>query len=165
MSIADVGRNLSVATEERNGDLHLRLTGHIDESSELEQFAEGTRRSCVFHLGNIKFINSVGVRRWLLMMRRFEEQDVSVRICECPLVIIHQMNSIDGFACGADVESFFAPYECDNCGFDGELLLRVQDHRDSLCRLEAPTLECPDCGSAVAMSAPEDRYLSFLEPE
>jgi predicted RNA-binding Zn-ribbon protein involved in translation (DUF1610 family) len=159
------GRRLRIDTHEREASVHYTLHGHIDESCDIESLADTAGVACVMHLGDIEFINSIGVRKWLLMMRRFEERQVHVRIMECPSVIVQQLNAIAGFAGGAEIGSFFAPYECSDCGYEGDVLVAVAEHFDVLSRLAAPQMKCPDCGKLMQLAAPEDRYLAFMEPE
>ena len=63
----------------------------------------------------------------------------------------------------AAIESFFAPYECEQCGHCASLCLDVAEHLDTFRSMEMPARPCTACGGTARMADLPESYLLFLE--
>lgn len=138
------------------------LRGKLDETSPVAERAEAwSAREVVVDTAEIVFINSMGVREWMRLVRGLTERG-RVRLERCAEVIIEQINMIDEARGDAEVVSFHAPYQCDGCGLEASILIEVAKHGAGLRRMEAPTMTCPDCGQPMALYELPEKFFSFL---
>jgi anti-anti-sigma regulatory factor len=161
----NLGKKLQLRAEagREPGPAVLHLEGRIDEYCDLGPLLQSKALShCVLDVSRLTFINSVGVRKWIELMAALAGCRARVTLRGCPPFLVHQMNSIAEVLGTADVESIFAPYECDFCGLEMNHLLDLRTHRDQLLAYTPPRLDCPDCGELMEFGAASDRYLFFL---
>lgn len=138
--------------------------GQIDERSKLVDFVEQLSAGQVaINLEKVSFINSVGVREWIRMLRKLDDKQHAVRLRRCSEAMIHQVNMIVEAKGNAEVDSFYAPYQCDECGFESSMCIDVGSHEAMLRRMEAPQLACPECKAAMEFNEIPERYFLFLE--
>ncbi len=147
---------------EVRGD-QLFLEGRIDESANLLELLDRARNNkLIVDLGGITFINSIGVREWIRMQQAAQKIGLAIelrRVCE-PLV--HQLNIVPATRGVSMVTSFFAPYECEECGEETEVVLDVRLHGGALARMQAPQMPCPRCRAPLVFTAPPELYFTFL---
>ena len=139
------------------------LSGAIDENAglhELLDMAQGNR--LILDLGGITFINSLGVRDWIRLQASATQRGIQVEMRRVAEVIVHQLNMIIATRGTARVTSFFAPYACDACGREESLLIDAVANGASLMALQAPAMNCPECGAQMAFNDFPERYFSFL---
>jgi len=139
------------------------LQGQIDERTNLDDLAVRLERRVIMDLEKVSFINSVGVREWIRMLRSLEDRGVFVRMKRCSEAMIHQMNMIVEAKGNAEVESFFAPYLCESCGYEGSMCLDVGENATQFRAGEAPLLPCPECNGSMEFNEIPERYFLFLE--
>ncbi len=149
-------------SSEVRGD-QLFLEGVIDENANLLDLVGRARNNkLILDLGGITFINSIGVREWIRMQQAAGKIGVAIelrRVCE-PLV--HQLNIVPATRGVSMVTSFFAPYECENCDSEVEVVLDVRLHGAALAKMQAPPMPCPDCRKPLVFTAPPELYFTFL---
>lgn len=147
---------------EARGD-QVFLEGRIDETANVLVLVERARNNkLILDLGGIKFINSIGVREWIRMQQAAAKIGVAIelrRVCE-PLV--HQLNIVPATRGVSMVTSFFAPYECENCDSEHDMVLDVRLHGAALAKMQAPKMPCPDCTKPMIFTAPPELYFTFL---
>ncbi len=69
------------------------------------------------------------------------------------------MNIVKGFlTSNAKVESFSAPYFCDECEHEEAKLLTVNDIKN----MKAPAFSCPKCQSPLELDAIEKQFFHFI---
>ena len=141
----------------------IRLVGVIDEDADLRFFSRVTS-SATISLAGVRRINSDGVRRWIDALRGVRP-DVRLRFIECPPQLVDQLNMLSGFLGAHDLESFYAPMECDSCGGAREELICVTDIRKNSCRLPVATRRCESCGGEMLLGRVEEQYLLFLRED
>jgi eukaryotic-like serine/threonine-protein kinase len=144
-------------------DAEVTFEGGIDERTQLVDFARrlGADRITI-DLAQVTFINSVGVREWVSMLRALQERSVAVVLRGCSEVMIMQLNMIDDAQGTASVESFFAPYVCDACGAEATVRIELAAHRDALRRMEPPPFPCTECGATMEFNEIPERYFHFV---
>jgi len=138
------------------------LAGRIDDSA----IALGDLLShvpvgdVVFDTSGVLFINSIGMREWMRLVRAFRERG-RVTFERVADVLITQMNLIPEFK-GVDVASFHAQYLCPACGNEATPLIDAATHGAELRAMRAPKMPCPECGAATDLADFPERYLSLF---
>jgi hypothetical protein len=139
------------------------LRGRIDESAPLSSRAEAwAAKEVTIDTAEVTFINSIGVREWMRLLRGLVERGAKVQLDRCAEVIIEQINMIIDARGSAQVRSFHAPYQCTGCGLESSMLLDVATHGDAMRQMQAPTLPCPDCGQSMELYEVPERFFTFL---
>jgi anti-anti-sigma regulatory factor len=157
MSNARMPMSISVAAT------GVEVTGVIDESASLVALVKHARGGrLVLDLAGVTFINSIGVREWVLMQRAAADAGVRIELRRVSEVIIHQLNIVPAARGVSIVTSFYAPYECERCETDEECLIDVTEHGAALARLEPPAIPCPRCKRAMEFADPPELYLAFF---
>jgi hypothetical protein len=151
---------LSWRIKERPGFTTVEFTGEIDENADFSELRKRLKGTVVFHLAEVRRINSCGVREWVNFVRDLPTV-TELTFSHCSPAIVTQLNMIYNFRGAARVRSFFAPYVCDSCGHEEEKLLDVQaQFADGQIRV--PDFACEHCGAAMEFDDLPERYLSFL---
>ncbi|HVV84536.1 MAG TPA: hypothetical protein VHE35_15815 [Kofleriaceae bacterium] len=149
--------SLSWRIEEEDGRVRVTLAGEIDEHADFTPLRGRLRGVVELELGGVRRINSCGVREWVNFVRDLPEaRELYFRACSTAFVT--QLNMIYNFRGPARILSFHAPYVCDVCGHDEDLLVEVGP--DGTAELPSPT--CSRCGDVMQFDDLPERYLSFL---
>jgi hypothetical protein len=139
----------------------VELYGDFDETADLRELAGSLQGAVALDLGGIRRINSAGVREWIEFVRNLPEV-TELRLVGCSKVSVAQLNIIDNFRGPARVESFWAPYCCQWCGNEREILLEAKQATGVRPRLPtAPPVVCA-CGQVMELDELPDRYFLFL---
>lgn len=158
VDLSGVSRMTVVAS----GD-QLLLAGTIDETAKLVDLLGGARNGrLILDLAGITFINSVGVREWCHMQKAATTSKVGLELRRVAEPIIHQLNIVPAARGACLVTSFYAPYECDDCDHEYEILLDVRVHGRDLIKMRAPEQKCPECDADLVFSHPPELYFTFL---
>jgi hypothetical protein len=152
---------LSWRIKERPGFTTVEFLGEIDENADFSELRRQLRGSVVFKLGEVRRINSCGVREWVNFVRELPDVGELV-FSHCSPAIITQLNMIYNFRGTASVRSFFAPYICESCNREEEKLLDVETCFPNRQIDRVPDFTCEKCGEALAFDDLPERYLSFL---
>lgn len=149
--------------------LSLQVSGYIGENSEFFEVDMRGLTDLDVDLAGVNYLNSIGVKNWILWTRRIPT-GVKVSFHNCPSLVINQMSTVAGFLpAGASVQSLFVPYHCDNCSKDDSLLVhRGQQFEFGTSDLprRVEILEnkpCPDCKSPMEADVIEEKFFSFLD--
>lgn len=144
----------------------LLLAGTIDETAKLADLVAGARNGrLILDLAGITFINSIGVREWCLMQKAATTSRVGLELRRVAEPIVHQLNIVPAARGASFVTSFYAPYECDQCDREYEILLDVRVHGKDLVKMRAPDQKCPECDADLVFSHPPELYFTFLAPD
>jgi anti-anti-sigma regulatory factor len=143
---------------------HLTVAGSIDEASNFVRLLDHAQDGrLVLDLGGITFINSVGVRQWIRMQQEAAAKQVRVELVRVAEPIVHQLNITPAARGVSIVTSFFAPYLCDNCDTDYQILLDVRTSGTDLAKKRAPAQKCSHCKRELEFTNPPDLYFMFLD--
>ncbi len=140
--------------------LIILMSGEITEVSRLPEIKNNKVRKMTIDLMGLKYINSGGVRNWLLWMAQAKEilPNVNFEFENFPASFVRQVASIQGFLPpGSSVNSFFVPYYCPNCDHSLEKLVLKQ--KDLLKNII--TTKCSKCGEQMEIDAVPEHYLEL----
>jgi anti-anti-sigma regulatory factor len=141
----------------------LVLAGRIDERSHVGDLAETIDEPVLaIDLSGVTYINSLGVRDWVTFLRALARRDVTLTLERCAEVMVLQMNMIVDARGAARVASFYAPFACDACGWEGAALVETDEVAPMVSAGRAPEIECPDCKQQARFADFVDRYFLFL---
>jgi hypothetical protein len=141
----------------------LKLAGAIIENVDLVRLLDHAKdRRLVLDLGDITFINSLGIRQWVRMQQRAQSAGIAIELLRVAEPLVHQMNIMPAARGVSMVTSFFAPYVCDNCDQEHPSLLDVRVHGADLARKRAPAMKCPDCRRDMELADEPELYFMFL---
>ena len=139
------------------------LSGRIDEAANLSGRVDTWSAGQVtVDSAAVTFINSIGVREWMRLIRGLGQRGSKIRLVRCAEVIIEQINMIDDARGDAEVTSFHAPYQCTGCGLEASMLLDVDAEGSLMRRMQAPSRTCPDCGQPMELYEVPEKFFSFL---
>jgi len=152
---------LSWRIKERPGLTTVEFFGEIDENADFSDLRQRLKGAVVFQLGEIRRINSCGVREWVNFVRDLPDV-TDLTFTNCSPAIVTQLNMIYNFRGKGKIQSFYAPYVCENCNNEEEKLLDVDvqfpdGNVDSL-----PDFRCEQCDEVMEFDDLLERYLSFL---
>jgi anti-anti-sigma regulatory factor len=145
-----------------NGNV-IVLKGRIDDSAQLVGLAEHmTAGPIVIDTNDVTFVNSIGVREWMRMMRALRERGCTVTLVRVADVLMTQFNLIPELAKSATIVSFRAPYECPACGAEASPIVEVAAHVQLLRQMQVPPLPCPECRAAMELADIPERFLTVF---
>lgn len=156
------GAPLAWRIRERPGVTTVEFVGEIDENADFADLRRRLRGPVAFQLGEVRRINSCGVREWVNFVRDLPHV-TELAFSHCSPAIVTQLNMIYNFRGRAKIRSFYAPYVCEACGREAEQLIDVPTQvapRGE--RLALPSFACPDCQAPMEFDDLPERYLSFL---
>lgn len=154
-------RGVSWKVEDPSAEtLDVHLAGRVCEYARFETLLEELPNSdkLVLDLAGIERINSLGVRQWIEFIERCRERYDSLRLQRCSVVFVSQVNTVSGFAHSREITSVYAPFVCETCGAEQEVLVDVT--RSML--VELPELVCSHDGEAMVFDDLEEVYFGFL---
>ncbi len=152
---------LSWRIKERPGFTTVEFFGEIDENADFSELRRRLRGAVVFHLAEVRRINSCGVREWVNFVRDLPGV-TELTFTHCSPAIVTQLNMIYNFRGNARVRSFYAPYVCESCNNEEEKLLDVQSQFPSGNVSSVPDFKCEQCNMSMEFDDLPERYLSFL---
>lgn len=137
----------------------ITLAGRIDDGASLQPLASQVPGGeVVIDTEGVTFVNSIGMREWIRLLRALREGGHPVRLERVADVLMTQMNLIAELAGAVTISSFHAQYVCPSCGHEGTPLV---DAAHGLAAM--PALPCPECGSAMELGDFPERYLMIFK--
>jgi hypothetical protein len=141
----------------------IELSGRLDDAAPLSSIATNDlARELVIDTGGITFVNSIGIREWMRLLRTLHEAGIRVVLEHVADVLITQMNMIPEARGEATIASFHALYACEACGAEATPLIEVEPHRAALVAMKAPSMKCGECGGKMDLGDYPERYLSVF---
>jgi len=132
------------------------MAGRIDDSASLADLpARLPAGEVVIDTEGVTFINSIGMREWIKLVRALKGR---LRLDRVADVLMTQMNLIAELAGAVTISSFHAQYVCPSCGAETQPLVEAS------ARLAAmPALPCPECGKTMELGDFPERYLTIFK--
>lgn len=154
--------SLSWRIKERSGFTTVEFSGEIDENTDFSELTNSLSGNVVFHLENVRRINSCGVREWVNFVRDLPNVR-ELTFAHCSPAIVTQLNMIYNFRGNAHLRSFYAPYICDECDLELDKLIDIETHfPNGTAELKAPEYICDSCGQPLEFDDLPEHYLAFL---
>jgi anti-anti-sigma regulatory factor len=154
---------LEVTIEGDGAARRTTLIGRIDEAAHLDELIDQiTAREVVIDTSGVYFLNSIGVRDWIRLLRGLDGRGAKIILESCSEPLVAQLNLIPNARGKAQVSSLHAPYLCDACGLDAAMLLPIDTYLDELRAMKPPVLRCPECGGSMRLADLPERYFTFL---
>jgi anti-anti-sigma regulatory factor/ribosomal protein S27AE len=139
------------------------MTGRIDDSANLGELTRQlTDNYIAIDTGGVTFVNSIGMREWLRLLRTLRERGAVVTLERVADVLMTQMNMLVDAARGVHIASFHAQYACSKCGGETAPLIDATAYAELLQQMQAPRMPCPECGSAMELADFPERYLTIF---
>lgn len=143
------------------GTVDVRLAGRFSEYSPLEPLLEQlpAGRTLRVDLSGVDRINSIGARHWIRFIESARARFECVVLRRCSVPFVEQVNTVAGFGGSREIESVLAPYVCERCGAEEEILVDV-----STCvSLTLPAVQCPNDDEPMAFDDLEEVYFGFRQ--
>jgi anti-anti-sigma regulatory factor len=154
-------RSTASVTPSPAGDV-LTIIGEIEDHTRLVQLAPQLGNRAIIDLEGVTFINSIGVREWIMLLDTLVEKGAKVVLRKISEPMVRQMTMVLEARGESTVESFYAPYMCSKCAAERSLLLMVEANRAALDALKPPSQPCPECNGTMEFDEFANRYLAFL---
>jgi anti-anti-sigma regulatory factor/ribosomal protein S27AE len=162
MSAFRVGR-LEVQIDTTSEGARVVLAGRLDDTCQAgELAAQLPPGHVVIDTAGITFVNSIGIREWVRLLRALRERRSQVTLEGLADVLMAHMNVLAEFRGLARIASFHATYMCGACGYEAAMKIDAVAQLDELRQMRAPTLACPECGGAMDLADFPERYLSVF---
>lgn len=142
----------------------ITFSGRLDDAAPLSSLATNElSRQLVLDTGGITFVNSIGIREWMRLLRTLQEAGIQVTLENVADVLITQMNMIPEARGQATIASFHALYVCEGCGAESTPRVEVEPHRAELMAMKAPSMVCKECSGKMELGDYPERYLSVFK--
>jgi hypothetical protein len=149
--------SLQIRTEQNGDELHLFISGPLNEDSSFGSVSLIPNSSLHIHLDEISSINSTGIRQWLLWVR--DHSEANWQLWGCPPHFINQLNMIDKFVpAAAKIRSFYVPFFSDETGEEVRLLIDRDEWDKNKDILQVPN---DSNGHPMEPDIIEDRFYKF----
>lgn len=163
-------KQLAFEMIEHSDAVCVRLQGVLDEHNNLSEVAEAIFEESekvgssliIADLGEIKRINSCGVRDWTAWVEAVEKRGHDFVFVHCSPAIVSQVRMVEAFLGEGKATSFFLEFYCPQC--DSEQIREV-DVVSATRRAEqgAPEEACESCGQTLEVDEFEGSFDSLLE--
>jgi hypothetical protein len=154
--------SLTIEIEQSGNGVLYTFKGDVDDTFRQQDVPRIKANSIIMDLEGITNFNSCGVREWVFLIKDLEKLgQLNFRKCSIPMV--DQFNMVPESIGNGTVESFFAPYVCEDHG-DMEVLLDVKADKASIAAQSAPEKACQKCQQSLIFDAMADSYFLFLSP-
>ena len=142
----------------RDGDrFQVKLSGAMDEESDLKSIFAELNGNTTFDLGGIERVNSMGIHLWIPLITELSNQhEVLIERIAYPMVL--QANTVANLFGQARVTSCFAPYFSPAVHENFMVEVKAEEVEDGT----APVKMCPETGEEMEFDE-LDSYFYFLQ--
>lgn len=142
-------------------DKQVKISGVIDEFSRFDEVFSKGKEEIWIDFSEVSRINSSGIREWVQAVL---SADTRLHLQNCSSVMVDQFSMIPEFVGkNGTVESFYAHYICDTCGYEKKRLLKVgtdisldSEYEDYM------ECDCDNCQAVMELDHNPDIYFAFL---
>jgi len=156
---------LTVDIDESSRPRRATLVGRLDETAPLASLAQALSGDVVLDTAGVTFINSIGLREWIRLLRNLSDRGVVVALDRVSEPLAAQLSMVLAARHRVTIVSLHVPYECTRCRFEESMLVEVAPHRAALSQMKAPQLPCPECGGDMELADLPERYFWFLRED
>ena len=154
--------SLKIDITESPGQVTYNVSGNVDDSFKHGDVPRVKSENIVLELEGITAFNFCGVREWVFLIKDLGSLG-KLTFTNCSIPMVDQFNMVPESIGTGSVESFFAPYVCEEHG-DAEILLDTTKDRIRIENHDAPDRQCPKCQKLLIFDAMPDSYFLFLTP-
>ena len=150
--------------------LHLEIAGAITVTAQFPNIPNSNFKEVVIDLEKVTYINSFGVRRWMLWNWNLEKDFAQTRLFfdRIPALLVRQTAIIkEFFPKQAIARSVYVSYFCTPCDelvdklFDLAGELKTRDTKTMVQALQA-TVSCPRCQKPMALDSVPEHYFPLI---
>lgn len=134
------------------------LKGAINENSELNEIFSKISGPTVFDLSGVEKINSIGIHRWVPLIKASSEK-YSIEIERLSYSLAIQAGSILNLFGKAKINSILAPYFCAKC--ERDYLVELSTQAICATKNEIPLASCKSCTSEMTFDE-LPQYFEFI---
>lgn len=144
-----------------------QIKGIINETFDGKGLARSVRTPMVaVDMSGVTKVSSFGVREWSQFVQNVENKVRGIYYVGCSPKVMHQFNMVSGFAGQGRIYSFYAPYRCENCGTETQVLVNIDRDYDVIQSQRPEDKTCTACGSASdAFDEDPVSYFSFVSQQ
>ncbi len=159
---------LEMKLDKSTDSVKIAFKGAITEVAKINAVELKEKKSLVLDFNDISYINSAGVRRWILWMWNIEKEFPNVKIIieRCPTIMYKQIITVMRFVPKmTQVRSFYIPFFCENCEesslkmFISKPLLGLKD-KDFFLQISGEN--CKKCGATLVVDASLEQFNKFI---
>lgn len=150
--------------------INLKFSGSISELANFPDLNLENISQLALDFGEVPYINSAGVRRWVKWMWGIEKENskLNFSIQRCSSRIVRQILAINNFIPKTtEIKSFLVPYYCENDSENLEKLFQVQasfkDSPEALVEKLNEVVKCPKCGNPMELDALPEDYFTLIQ--
>lgn len=153
---------LAIQMQANGEDIRVSMSGILDETCELPEFATPVTGRLIIDLEKLAMINSLGCRKWVLWIKAVKAKQ-GITLAKCSPAVVNQMNILSGFLPdNVTVESLFVPYHCEACADERFILFHIEQANSAEQIANWPEkLDCPQCKSRMELDVLKARYFVF----
>lgn len=153
--------NLTTWRLEEDDDRQIVVLLHsLTERSNFGDLLPLLEMPVVFDLQRVSKINSIGVSRWIDLLRQLDGA-TEYNLAHCSVAFCIQAAYIAEMTGSGEVISLFVPYECPSCTREVDRELQVSEIKLKP-QPTAPVFKCPSCKSDLVFADVPGRYFEFL---
>ena len=159
-----------IITNREVNKLMLKVEGSIDETAHFPPFNCKPTDVIFVDLGGVVHINSVGVKNWILFLKKIPFVNV-VHYENIPRIMVDQINMISGFMnSNSVINSFYVPYYCEKCSKSSQKLFVSGvdfDYTTKRVDLDSKNTEykCDKTDCEIAMDVVTNKYFRFIKKD
>lgn len=155
--------NLTVEITQTPNEVVYKFSGDVDEHFRQKDVPRIRAPRITFQLEDVNNFNSCGIREWIYLVRDIGELG-ALRFVKCSVTMIDQINMVPDSLGNGTVDSFFAPYYCEDHN-EVNRLIEVREHLSKIAAREAPQMACEHCKKTLEFDALEDSYFLFASTD
>jgi hypothetical protein len=154
--------SLKISISETPGRVTYNIAGNVDDSFKHGDVPRVKAENIVLELEGITAFNSCGVREWVFLIKDLGNVG-KLTFTKCSIPMVDQFNMVPESIGTGTVESFFAPYVCEDHG-DAEILLDASKDKNHIESHNVPERPCAKCQKPLIFDAMADSYFLFMTP-
>jgi DNA-binding response OmpR family regulator len=135
--------------------------GDLTEVAEFEDLADRLSGLVEFDLGGVRYLNSAGVRKWVLFLEKLVSVSAYTFV-RCSTAFVMQASMVGRLLGNGRIDSFWAPYICQSCEREDQRLLHVSSPT-SIQQMAEAQFRCSSCGGPLVLDEVPERVFAFLE--
>lgn len=154
---------LEISLTQKETTKIVQIEGTLDEDFIFKKYPLEDASEIEFYLGNLKHINSCGIREWIKWLDTIKGH--KTKFYECPKMFVDQINMVQGFLPeNGIIESFYVPYFNEDSGSEKSVLFsRGHEFSGHSGEIQYPTDIKDENNQPMEMDVIAAKYFKFLK--